>query len=438
MAKAGKRNEAEFAVTAAQNDRAPPRPTGRARASGNSSLRALAAIGAVLIPMAPLSVGAAGAEDHSTRSEFRLAQSDRDAPVETCAATREGPSAALDFAENAAAGATEDEVPAFAASAAAGSAAEPNDGSATSRPNQLWLVSTRRLPDCPCVHCDTGRADIYRYECGVGWQRSSQEAFLAAGGSDFVTTVFVHGNDTDAEEARDEGHQLYARLTSTACPGAPVRFVIWSWPSERILGRIRSDIQAKACRANADAFYLADFLDGLASDARVSLLGYSLGARVTVGALHLLGGGVLDGRQMETHRHANRPGARVVLIAGAIADDWLQPGMRYERALSQCERLVVMYNPLDAVLRFYPLMYGRGGPNALGYTGIRNVYRLGEDRQKVLELNVSGAVHRGHGWGHYANSPSILCRLRHELLMHDTAPLAQREDVAAGGESVSK
>ena len=103
-----------------------------------------------------------------------------------------------------------------------------------------------------------------------------------------------------------------------------------------------------------------------------------------------------------------------------------------------------MYNPLDAVLRFYPLMYGRGGPAALGYTGIRNGCRLGEDRQKVCELNVSEAVHRRHGWGHYVNSPWIIRRLRHELLMHDTTTVspseqvAQREDAAVKGESVSE
>jgi hypothetical protein len=157
-----------------------------------------------------------------------------------------------------------------------------------------------------------------------------------------------------------------------------------------------------------------------------------------------LGGGVLDGRQREASQYPDRPGARVVLIAGAIADDWLEPGMRFDRALSQTDRMVVMYNPHDNVLRFYPFLYGRGGPPALGYAGIRNVCCLGKDRHKVCELNVSEAVHHGHGWGHYVNSPSIICRLRHELLMRDTATVSQRSDIArqngveASGASTAK
>ena len=324
MTKAGKQTDAAYRMTPARMVRARLRRVCRALAPGDSLPIALAAMGVILILL--LSIRAVGAEDLSTRSEFRLAQADHDAAVEASVTTLEGPTDALDFAENATAQATDDEAPSVDASAPAGSAAEPGDGPDPSSPNQLWLVNTRQLPDCPCVHCDTGRVEVYRRECGTGWQRSSQQAFLAAGGADFVTTVFVHGNDTDAAEARDEGQQLYARLTPTACPSGPVRFVIWSWPSERIFGRVRTDIQAKACRANAEAFYLADFLDELEPDARVSLSGYSLGARVTTGALHLLGGGALEGRQLETRKHAERSGLRVVLLAAALADDWLLPG----------------------------------------------------------------------------------------------------------------
>ncbi len=286
-------------------------------------------------------------------------------------------------------------------------------------PDQLWLVNTRQLPDCPCPRCDPGQFEVYRHQCDVGWQRSSREEFLASSDPQSVTTVYVHGNDTDAARARTGGQQLYARLVNSPCAGGPVRFVIWSWPSEHVVPRVRNDIQIKVCRTHAEALYLADFLDRLDPHAPVSLSGYSLGARVTTGALHLLGGGVLEGRQLQPREHPERAGIRTVLLAAAMPDDWLLPGKRHERAVSQVDRLVVMYNPVDPVLRFYPYLYGRGGPDALGYTGIQDVCRLGEDRQKVCEVNVSDAVHRGHGWRHYIDSPWVIRRLRHELFMHD-------------------
>ena len=431
MAKAGKQIDAPCGTT--------PARAIRALVLSEATARALATVGVLLVALVSVRVAVAD-EDDSIQLELSVPHADASSMVQGSRLLFEGPRIVLDSAAEAASTANASElrsaeIRSIGNSASAESVAEPKDAAVQSGENQLWLVSTRRLPDCPC---DAGRMDVYRFECSIGWQRSSQEELLAAGGSEFVTSVFIHGNDTDPAEAQAEGQQLYSRLTKTACPSAPVRFVIWSWPSERMLGRVRIDIQSKACRANADAYYLAEFLDSLGPNAHVSLSGYSLGARVAVGALHLLGGGVLDGRQREASQHPDRPGARVVLIAGAIADDWLEPGMRFDRALSQTDRMVVMFNPHDNVLRFYPFLYGRGGPPAVGYTGIRNVCCLGEDRHKVCELNVSEAVHRGHGWGHYINSPSIICRLRHELLMHDMATLAHRTAVAGDEEAVSK
>ena len=46
------------------------------------------------------------------------------------------------------------------------------------------------------------------------------------------------------------------------------------------------------------------------------------------------------------------------------------PGMPHERAWTQLERMVITVNSNDAVLQWYPMLWGRGGPMALGVTGI--------------------------------------------------------------------
>ncbi|HEY2841453.1 MAG TPA: hypothetical protein VGJ26_20005 [Pirellulales bacterium] len=311
----------------------------------------------------------------------------------------------------------------------AGAAAEVEEGDVPNEPcanaaagSELWIVSTRNLPidrDCCAPRFAPG---VMRFICGRGFVPSSLTALIADEDPERPTIIFVHGNDNEADDAAETGIDLYNRLLSSRC-AAPIRLIVWSWPSEEVVKCVRKDARIKACRTNIEGYFLAAFLDLLPPQIHVGVAGYSYGARVVTGGLHVLGGGTLEGRRLAERKHADRDTLRCVLMAAAMDNTWLLPGMRHERAVSQVQRMVITISRVDPVLYFYPMLWGCGGPDALGATGLINAGSLGPEAMKTAHVDVTQAVHRRHGWDNFAESPEIMSLLRHEL-MHWPAAVA--------------
>ena len=183
------------------------------------------------------------------------------------------------------------------------------------RPNDsLWLVSHRGLGcrgDEPLE-----KLQCWRFE--ESWERASLADLLADDCPNRITTVFVHGNRIDGAEAFTTGFRAYQALVR--CAGdRPVRFVIWSWPSERVCGPVK-DARIKAARTAPSARYLARLIDRLDSTDRLSLWGHSFGARVVAGALDLLAGGQVGGRPLAERVHPARNSVRAVLVVAGDVD----------------------------------------------------------------------------------------------------------------------
>ena len=170
--------------------------------------------------------------------------------------------------------------------------------------SSMWLVSTRRLPYAGGNPTSPDFApDVSCYVPSRGWVPSSFNALVAAGGHSALTTVFVHGNDTDADFALRGGAGLYGQVVeSPAAPMPATRFVIWSWPNEGTTIRVRKTTQASAARLGIEGYYLGCCLRWLAPQGPTSVVGYSSGAGIVTGGLHVLGGGVLEGRRLVSPR----------------------------------------------------------------------------------------------------------------------------------------
>ncbi len=279
---------------------------------------------------------------------------------------------------------------------------------------QVWLVDIRQAPLCGDL--EAGRPAIAYWRLGPdnAWQAADAAAFHAGDGPGTPTTIFIHGNRIDSDEAVEEAWRLYQHMLEQAA-GRPFRLVIWSWPSERAVRGIRADVLVKLDFSDAQAYYLARFLGGLRADVPVSLIGYSLGARVATDALVLLAGGSIADRCLPADavaRHAQhhpRP-YRMVLVAAASDADWFLPGHRDAAALALVERMLVTANPCDRVLRRYPRLYGRGGPEAMGCVGPDCAPQPGGcDRIELIDLACS--VGRPHDWYRYEAAPELVGRL---------------------------
>ncbi len=290
--------------------------------------------------------------------------------------------------------------------------------------DQLWLVSDRTL-GCN-VACDAERLQYWRYDCQRQWTRSSLQELLAAEDPHMSTTVFVHGNRIPADDAFTKGWSAYRALIR--CAGdEPLRFIIWSWPSDSVRGLV-NDARVKANRTNVTGYYMAWFLDHLDPQVPLSLWAHSFGARAATGALHLLGGGTLCGHVLDERVHARREAAQVVLFAAAINNDWLLPERFHGQAMSQTSGLLLVNNSCDRLLKRYHIIDGRRScAEALGYTGLWSG-AWGVEAYKVCQLDACCQVGKRHLLALYLGSPGLMARVRGTLLARPapTAPAAPR------------
>jgi hypothetical protein len=100
-----------------------------------------------------------------------------------------------------------------------------------------------------------------------------------------------------------------------------------------------------------------------------------------------------------------------VLAAGAIASDALAGPDPAHQPLGVVDRLLVTRNGCDSTLRFYPFLYRRRGPEALGFVGPTCLDPGDPNSQKVEVVDVTRAVGKNHAWEHYRNAGPLRARL---------------------------
>jgi hypothetical protein len=290
------------------------------------------------------------------------------------------------------------------------------DTKAGSGADSLWMISTRQVA-CPCGSLPSAaQLRFSRYEPSCGWQVADADQWAHASGAEAMTLVYVHGNRIEADEAPRRGLAAYRALLRSRPAVPAIRFVVWSWPSSKISRpRPRLDAQVKAVRTDCESYLLADFLQGLEPDTRLCLLGYSFGARIVSGALHLSGGGTLGRFHLADAGARPASPAHVVLYAAALDNSWWLPGGYHDLAVSQVERLLLLYNPADLVLRLYPRLDPRSPAAALGYTGLLRPARLGQDAARLEQANACCQIGKTHDEQAYFASETLMRRVRQTL-----------------------
>jgi hypothetical protein len=282
---------------------------------------------------------------------------------------------------------------------------------ALARPQDaIWLIDTRHIGSI-CGAGD-GAPDLAVWQLlpNGRWARSSIAAFRATDDTAVITTVYVHGNRVESGEATAIGLSAYRIVSSEASDEVRLRHVIWSWPSERVCGVLR-DFQAKSQRTLSDSHYLARVVSGIHPEIEISLIGYSFGASIVTGAAHLVGGGTVAGRSLPVAQCGDRRHLRVVAIAAAMDNDALLPNRAHGEAIHELDRMLLVYNSCDPVLRRYYLA-ADGHPHALGFTGLVCPYQLGKAAKRIDEMDAAWWIGRTHDWDAYARSTTIVDKVR--------------------------
>jgi hypothetical protein len=279
--------------------------------------------------------------------------------------------------------------------------------------DEIILVNVRPLGGCciPEMLADSLHVESYQDPDGDGcrqWQAASM-SLLQNADSSIPTVVFVHGNRITPGDAKREGVQVYRRIVRNATSAQPIRFVIFSWPSAQIPGPLK-DVRVKAARTRPAGCQLAWVLDQMPADAPVTLIGFSYGARIISGALHIVGGGSLGGMGL-ADGHASRRPVNAIYLAAAMDSDWLCPGHYHGLAMSQTNHLLLVDNCDDRAMRFYRFSTTCGDPQALGLCGPTCLDADGAS--KTTKRDVSRYVGTDHNLFAYMCAPGVASQCWH-------------------------
>ena len=235
------------------------------------------------------------------------------------------------------------------------------------------------------------------------WRSSDLDSFLAFDSS-VPTIFFVHGNQITPGDAKAEGLMIYRKIILHGCDAPRIRFVIFSWPSSKVAGLLK-DVREKAARTEPAGWHLAWLLDQMPANSQISLIGFSFGARIITGGLHVLAGGSLGGSLvLAEHAHPHREPVNAVLIVAASHSYWLAEGQHHGRAMTQVNRMLLINNCADRAMRYYDLLTpGRGGPQALGLRGPTRINP--EFADKITNRDVSRYVGSDHELTSYLCAP---------------------------------
>jgi len=274
----------------------------------------------------------------------------------------------------------------------------------------IWVVSTRRLPDL-CSLPKNVSFDVERLVPGKSsqcsrWLRSDLVSLLDDPTQPLL--IFIHGNRYDPASAKSQG-LLLARRAQACCPAGPqVRTVIFSWPSSQD-GILLQDSRKKYQRSMTDGHYLGWLLGQLEPERPLAIVGYSYGALISLEAIDNLIKAEQAGRT-ELQSLINRPGRlNLVLVAAAVRQDALAPRGQYRRVLGSIDRLTLLNNTSDKPLGFFEYIDRSLSTEALGHENMPA--RWVPSDVEFVQFDAASIVGKSHRFPPYIDSPSLRQRL---------------------------
>jgi esterase/lipase superfamily enzyme len=300
-------------------------------------------------------------------------------------------------------------------------------GTSTSAPAtegaDYWIVSSRQCKGRTSGH--NGCLVFLHRTADRKLTDRGREAFLSSIRADQPVCFVVHGSYNWWNDVVNESQRIN-RWIRSASPASSVQVVFFTWPSDGNMPYLFPvDIAVLGRKASQHSLYLANLIGKLPPEQPVCLLGHSHGARASVAALHLLGGGAIEDGEVLAPGYSTPRRLRAVLVAAAIDRNWLNPGQRYGQALQVPEQVLLMRNSRDATLAIYPLRKAGSG-RALGRDGLALEDRFALDRmgKKVVELDAAQFAGLNHSFADYHEHPELAAAITPYVYFQDGTPSA--------------
>ena len=274
--------------------------------------------------------------------------------------------------------------------------------------DDVWVVSTRRLPDISRLPANVTFSVERLVPDGAcsRWMPSDLSSLLDEPQRPLV--VFIHGNRYESADAKSQG-LLVARRLAACHPNAPAaRTVIFSWPSARE-GHLLRDSRAKYERSMTEGRYLAWLLGQVEPDRPVAIVAYSYGGLIALEALDNVVTAEQSGRS-NLQPWIDRPARlHLVLVASAVQQDALAPCGEFRKVLRCVDRLTLLNNTRDQALRFFEFIDPDLGTEALGHEHMPS--RWIPPGIEFVQVDAAPIVGKSHRFPPYVESPSLRQRM---------------------------
>ncbi|WP_437229133.1 alpha/beta hydrolase [Planctomicrobium sp. SH661] len=219
--------------------------------------------------------------------------------------------------------------------------------------------------------------------------------------------IFVHGSFVELPNQYVEAAGFYSCVRSRNA--APLQMIFFTWPSDGpYTGCFPLDVAVRGRQADFNGFHLAYLISQIPASCPVCLVGHSHGTRVILSGMHLVGGGTIEGYSFPYSTGEGRR-YRVILAAGAMDHNWLNPGQPFACALNPVECLLNLQNRHDLALAALPLSrpFGRRAVARSGFTS-HDVRALGGNAAKLRDCDVTDLVGHKHYWPYYYRQPAVI------------------------------
>jgi len=274
--------------------------------------------------------------------------------------------------------------------------------------DDVWVVSTRRLPDITRLptHVTFGVERLVPDAACSRWMPSDLASLLDDPQRPLM--IFIHGNRYEPTDARSQGVMLSRRLAACRPDAASVRTVIFSWPSSQE-GLLLRDSRAKYERSMAEGHYLAWLLGQVDPCRPVAIVAYSYGGLIALEALDNLIAAQRSGRS-DLQPWLDRPARlHLVLVASAVRHDALAPCGEYRKVLQCIDRLTLLSNTRDQALRFFAFVDPDLGTQALGRENMPARWLPPEI--EFVQVDAAPIIGKSHRFPPYTESPSLRQRM---------------------------
>ncbi len=293
------------------------------------------------------------------------------------------------------------------------------DGVCSLRPgDEMWLVSTRAICDSSeCIDFNSLQVAKFR-DCQWNESTFSDLSDSCQNNLELQSMIYVHGNFTDLGWSLRRGCQVYDNIfgmssTISACDDgceiAPLRFIIWSWSSEREVLPPR-DFQVKVDRAWCEGIRLNRTMADLTLN-RPIVLGYSLGVQAILAAL------------IQEPAAADQSAWRVAFIAPVVHDcfphNFHNPAATDSPWQQRLEQTVLFTNYRDRALktsnRYFRLKNHRPAFNQYDL-----VHALACQNTPLRHCELSGETNAKHAIVQYTKLPTVVSEI--QLLINSPSP----------------